>query len=139
MVSHRDAQAVCVWLRHRLGPRRGHAIAGMRRFIDSMGQGDDEKDRVERSTARQTEWLAEEVESADQSKADTKNPERDQTKEGGDDYMEVVEQRPRMVLRTYPRLTIMLVIVRPVITWKTRMTLEMAVTTNRPQLMTIVV
>ena len=75
-----------VWLQNRLGPRRGHTIECRSRFTNLMGDDDVDKDRVERATARQTEWIAKEVETADQNPGNDKVPEEQgEEKTGGDD------------------------------------------------------
>ena len=56
----------CTWLQNRLGPRRGHTTACRDRFTQLMADDVDDQDKVARATARQTEWIAKEVETADQ-------------------------------------------------------------------------
>ena len=44
-------------MQNRLGPRRGHTTACRMRFTQVMEEDEVDRDRVERATTRQTEWL----------------------------------------------------------------------------------
>ena len=55
----------CVRLQNKMGERRGHIAEGRSRFADLMGRDEDDKDRVQGATARQSEWMATEGEAVD--------------------------------------------------------------------------